>query len=93
MEGKPVSASKTVLAISMNPEDANPVGNVHGGVIMKHIDTAAGACAIRHARKISVTASIDRLDFHSPVHIGDIVTIKDNHLHIKPAGSIQIVTG
>ncbi|MCA1960182.1 MAG: acyl-CoA thioesterase, partial [Desulfomonile sp.] len=34
----------------MLPEDANPAGNVHGGVIMKHVDTAAGVVAIRHAR-------------------------------------------
>jgi acyl-CoA hydrolase len=60
----------------MNPEDANPVGNVHGGVIMKYVDTAAGAVAIRHARKICVTASIDRLDFHNPVYIGDLLILK-----------------
>jgi acyl-CoA hydrolase len=60
----------------MNPEDANPVGNVHGGVIMKYVDTAAGAVAIRHARKICVTASIDRLDFHNPVYVGDLLILK-----------------
>jgi acyl-CoA hydrolase len=60
----------------MNPEDANPVGNVHGGVIMKYVDTAAGAVAIRHARRICVTASIDRLDFHNPVYVGDLLILK-----------------
>jgi uncharacterized protein (TIGR00369 family) len=64
------------MAVQMNPEDANPAGNVHGGVIMKYIDTAAGAVAIRHARKICVTASIDRLDFHSPVYVGDLLILK-----------------
>ena len=76
MQGKTVKESQITMAVQMNPEDANPVGNVHGGVIMKYIDTAAGAVAIRHARKICVTASIDRLDFHHPVYIGDLVTLR-----------------
>jgi uncharacterized protein (TIGR00369 family) len=76
MEGKTVKESQITMAIQMNPEDANPVGNVHGGVIMKYVDTAAGAVAIRHARKICVTASIDRLDFHHPVYIGDLLILK-----------------
>jgi acyl-CoA hydrolase len=43
---------------------------------MKLIDTAAGAVAVRHARSNAVTASIDRLDFHNPIFIGDFVTIR-----------------
>lgn len=76
MEGKRVRDSSAVMAQQMNPQDANPAGNVHGGVIMKLIDTAAGAVAMRHARSNAVTASIDRLDFHNPVFIGDFVTIR-----------------
>ncbi len=44
MEGKTVRESQITMAVQMNPEDANPVGNVHGGVIMKYVDTAAGVC-------------------------------------------------
>ncbi len=76
MTGKPICASAVVLAQQMNPQDANPAGNVHGGVIMKYIDTAAGTVAQRHARSNAVTASIDRLDFHHPVYIGDLLTLK-----------------
>ncbi|HMK34431.1 MAG TPA: acyl-CoA thioesterase [Desulfomonilaceae bacterium] len=76
MQGKPVKESQMTMAIQMNPEDANPAGNVHGGVIMKYVDTAAGVVAIRHARKIAVTASIDRLDFHHPVFVGDLLILK-----------------
>ncbi len=64
------------MAQVMNPQDANPAGNVHGGVIMRLIDSAAGAVAARHARGNVVTASIDRLDFHNPVYIGDLVTLR-----------------
>jgi uncharacterized protein (TIGR00369 family) len=64
------------MAQVMIPQDANPSGNVHGGVIMKLIDTAAGVVASRHARSNAVTASIDRLDFHHPVLVGDLLFIK-----------------
>lgn len=76
MEGKPVRESCTVMAQIMNPLDANPAGNVHGGVIMKLIDTVAGAVAVRHARSNAVTASVDRLDFYYPLFIGDLVTLR-----------------
>jgi uncharacterized protein (TIGR00369 family) len=76
MQGKKDKDSIVVMAQVMNPQDANPAGNVHGGVIMKLIDTAAGAAAIKHSRSNCVTASIDRLDFHHPVFVGDLVTVK-----------------
>jgi len=73
MEGKRIQDTSVVIAQMMIPQDANPAGNIHGGVIMKLIDTAAGVAASRHARSHVVTASIDRLDFHCPVYIGDLV--------------------
>jgi len=76
MQGKTVSESTVIMAQLMTPEDANPAGNVHGGVIMRLIDNAGGTAAARHARSNVVTASIDRLSFHSPVFIGDFVTMK-----------------
>ena len=72
IKGKRVMESSVIMAQQMNPQDANPAGNVHGGVIMKLIDTAAGAVAIRHARANAVTASVDRLDFHHPVLVGEL---------------------
>ena len=76
MNPKRVADSAVIMAQVMNPQDANPAGNVHGGVIMKLIDTAAGAVATRHSRRNTVTASIDRLDFHHPVFIGDLLTLR-----------------
>ncbi|MEN6466970.1 MAG: acyl-CoA thioesterase [Syntrophaceae bacterium] len=76
MNGKRVSDSSVVMAQQMNPQDANPAGNVHGGVLMKLIDTAAGAVAVRHSRSNAVTASVDRMDFHNPVFVGDMVTLQ-----------------
>ncbi len=76
MDGKKVKESSVVISHSLQPQDANVAGNVHGGVLMKHIDTAAGIVAIRHARSNAVTASIDRLDFHNPAYIGNLLTLK-----------------
>jgi acyl-CoA hydrolase len=76
MQGKTVKESCITTSYVMMPEDANPAGNVHGGVIMKHIDTTAGVVAFRHTRCNAVTASIDRLIFHYPVFIGDLLTLR-----------------
>ncbi len=71
-----VSDTRVEAAEMMQPHHANPAGNVHGGVIMKMIDDAAGVVAIRHARSNVVTASIDRLEFHAPVYVGNLVVLK-----------------
>jgi acyl-CoA hydrolase len=76
MEGKSVRDSSVIMSHLMMPQDANVAGNVHGGVIMKYVDNAGGVVAARHARCNVVTASIDRLDFHYPAFIGDLLTLK-----------------
>jgi uncharacterized protein (TIGR00369 family) len=58
----------------MLPSDANPMGNVHGGEIMRLIDECAGAAATRHARQRVVTARVDELSFVAPVYVGNLVT-------------------
>jgi acyl-CoA hydrolase len=65
-----------VVSYLVMQTDANLAGNVHGGVIMKHIDNTAGIVAFRQARTNVVTASIDRLDFHNPAFIGELLTLK-----------------
>jgi len=76
MQGKTVKESSVTVSHVTLPQDANIAGNVHGGVVMKYIDTAAGVVAIRHARGNAVTASIDRLDFFHPVFIGNLLMLK-----------------
>jgi len=72
------SETSLVLSHLMQPADANFMGNIHGGTIMKLIDDAAGACAYRFCRTKVVTAAIDRIDFHFPVQIGDLVRLRAN---------------
>lgn len=73
---KPVDASKTILSMQMLPVDANPMGNVHGGTILKLVDTAAAVAALRHSRTNVVSASIDRMDFYHPVYVGNLLILK-----------------
>jgi acyl-CoA hydrolase len=73
---KPVSASQITMARQTMPDDANPWGFVHGGVVMKLVDEAAGSAAIRHARCRVATAAIDYMSFLHPVHVGDLLFLK-----------------
>ncbi|MCJ8502763.1 acyl-CoA thioesterase [Desulfatitalea alkaliphila] len=77
-EERTAGQSSLVVSHLVLPGDTNPAGNVHGGVIMKHIDNAAGIVAHRHARSNVVTASIDRLDFHNPAFVGELLTFKSS---------------
>jgi len=63
------------LAQVMLPEDANPLGNVHGGTLMKLADTAGGTCATRHARRPMVTVVMDSMTFEQPVYVGNLVVL------------------
>jgi len=90
MEGKPVSASRLVLAQEMTPLDANPAGNVHGGNIMKLADSAAGVVAIRHSGRNCVTATVDRFEFYAPVYIGNLVTL---HASLNYVGRTSMEVG
>ena len=76
MQGKRISESSAIMVQPMSPQDANPAGNVQGGIIMRLIDEAGGIVAHRHARTNVVTASVDRIDFLHPVYIGDVVFLK-----------------
>jgi uncharacterized protein (TIGR00369 family) len=70
-----VAESQVTLHQFMLPEHANPLGNVHGGVIVKLADEAAGICAMRHAHRPCVTVAIDSVAFHSPVHVGELLAL------------------
>jgi len=58
----------------MEPQHANFFGNVHGGEIMKFMDTTAGCTAIKYAKKTCVSARVDEFQFLKPIHIGNLVT-------------------
>ncbi|HET9292084.1 MAG TPA: acyl-CoA thioesterase [Actinomycetes bacterium] len=87
---KPPSVSMVTLSQHMDLGHANFMGNVHGGEIMKLIDTAAGIAASRHAGGPVVTASLDQMSFLHPVHVGDVVLV---HASVNDVGRTSIEVG
>lgn len=75
MPGKRVKDSQITLNQLMMPHQSNPMGSVHGGEIMRLVDETGALCAIRHAQRMVVTLAIDSMTFHSPVHVGDLVSL------------------
>ena len=61
------------LRVVSMPRDTNPNGTIFGGVILSYIDQAGFVQARTHGCHRWVTASVDRVDFHAPVHLGDVV--------------------
>jgi uncharacterized protein (TIGR00369 family) len=82
MQGKTVQETAITVSHFITPQDANYYGNVHGGVTMRMIDDAGGVVAARHAHGNTVTASVDRIDFHNPAFIGEILTLKASLNHV-----------
>ena len=72
---KTVAESRVELTQLMEATDVNIAGTVHGGVVMRLVDTAAGLAAVRHARGLAVVA-IDEMTFLEPVHIGDVLVLR-----------------
>jgi acyl-CoA hydrolase len=84
-----VDPDELTLAEVMQPSDANPRGNVHGGTLMKLADTAGGVCAIRHARRATVTIVLDSMTFEQPVYVGNLVVL---HACVTWTGHTSIET-
>jgi acyl-CoA hydrolase len=75
-DAKPVSGSRHETSELMMPHHANNLGHVFGGVMLSMMDKTAAVAAFRHCRKNVVTASIDRVDFREPIHVGDLVVMQ-----------------
>ena len=75
LAAKPVSSSRAETSVVMQPNDANFLQKVFGGVILSYIDLCAYASSSRFSGGICVTASFDRVDFHEPINVGELVTM------------------
>lgn len=73
-ESRPMSYSRGVMTTFVMPHMQNVLGDLFGGELMALVDQAAAVAAIRHAGGPAVTASIDRVDFREPIHLGELVT-------------------
>ena len=73
---KPTSVSRITLSHIMSAQHTNLLGTVHGGVVMKLVDDAAGAVAGRHSGGPAVTGAMDEMAFLEPVRVGDLLHVK-----------------
>ncbi len=73
---KSVSESQIIMTEMVLPPDTNAIGTIFGGKVVSLIDIAAAMAAGKHARSTVVTASIDALQFVSPVKLGEYIHIK-----------------
>lgn len=76
MIGRTVRDSRVTLTQLMGVTDANILGNVHGGIIMKLCDEAGAMAGTRYARRPVVTVSVDSMTFHSAVNIGNLLVVQ-----------------
>jgi acyl-CoA thioesterase YciA len=70
----PPTAVPVIRTIAM-PSDTNPAGDIFGGWLMGQMDLAAGNVAARRARGRCATVAVDAMTFHSPVFVGDEVSL------------------
>jgi uncharacterized protein (TIGR00369 family) len=75
MEPRTVAETALTLTLFLQPEHSNSLGNVHGGVILKLCDECGGIIASRHARRPSVTVTVDSVTFHRPIHVGQVLFV------------------
>jgi acyl-CoA hydrolase len=73
---KLVSASQVAMTEMVLPNDTNQLGNLLGGRLMHWIDIAAATAAMRHTNHVCVTASVDELQFHHPIRLGEVVLLQ-----------------
>ncbi|MFO7661837.1 MAG: acyl-CoA thioesterase [Chloroflexota bacterium] len=76
MKGRHPEDSRVILSQPMGVTEANILGNIHGGIIMKLCDEAGAIAAMKHAHSPVVTVAVDSMSFHSPVHIGNLLTVQ-----------------
>ena len=76
-QGRSIASSRSTSRRLMELIDANALGNVHGGVIMRMVDEAASIVAFKHSQNPDVvTARVETFNFLAPAYIRDVVTIQ-----------------
>jgi acyl-CoA hydrolase len=70
-----VSGSRIVMTELVLPQHTNQLGKLLGGQLMHWIDICAALSAAKHSHTVCVTASVDRIDFHHPISLGDAVIL------------------
>jgi acyl-CoA thioesterase YciA len=77
------------IRVLMMPRDTNAHGTIFGGVILSYIDQAGAIEARRQGCALMVTVSMDKVVFHEPVLVGDLVSFWTETIRI---GTTSITT-
>jgi acyl-CoA thioesterase YciA len=77
------------IRVLMMPRDTNAHGTIFGGVILSYIDQAGAIEARRQGLQLMVTVSMDKIVFHAPVFVGDLVSFWTETVRI---GTTSITT-
>ncbi|MBI1937498.1 MAG: acyl-CoA thioesterase [Ignavibacteriales bacterium] len=72
---KKVGESIVTMTELVLPHHTNQLGNLLGGQLMHWIDICAALSSAKHSQRVCVTASVDRIDFHHPIKLGNVVTL------------------
>jgi len=84
----PPKTEPSIRIIAM-PADTNPSGDVFGGWLMSMMDMAGANVAYQRARGRVATVAVDKIEFHRPVAIGDVVSC---YAEIIRTGNSSIAT-
>jgi acyl-CoA thioesterase YciA len=75
------------IRVLMMPRDTNAWGTIFGGVILSYIDQAGAVEAVDFGCTHVVTVAMDKVEFHEPVQVGDLVSF---HTSIERVGRTSI---
>ena len=87
---KNIEESQVTISQLMLPSYTNFSGKIHGGYILSLMDQIAFACASKHSGNYCVTASVDTVDFLSPIEVGELVIMKAS---VNYVGRTSMVIG
>ncbi len=76
--GHKVTDSQVIMHEIVLPNETNILGNVLGGHVMHLMDLCAAMAAMKHCRKVVVTAAVDNVNFHDPVKVGEVMILKSS---------------
>jgi acyl-CoA hydrolase len=87
---KSVACSYISISELMLPSHTNFSGKIHGGYILSMLDQIAFACASKFSGNYCVTASVDTVNFLSPIEVGELVTMKAS---VNYVGKSSMIVG
>ncbi|MGZ5474982.1 MAG: acyl-CoA thioesterase [Thermoanaerobaculia bacterium] len=88
----PSKWNEPAIRVLMMPRDTNAHGTIFGGVILSYIDQAGAIEARRQGSRFMVTVSMDKVVFHQPVFVGDLVSFWTETVRIgKTSITVKVV--